>query len=187
MSNNRIDPISRRIDWVRLLSAWLPVAFGIAVIMTESTKYFGLAETSAPLRHVWESIFGPVASNAEWGTIHMWLRKTGHMLGYGLLGLVFFRAAFLTWRERWTSYAKAWVNCAAFALCGVFAVAAADETHQLFIPGRTGTKVDVLIDMAGAAILQLIVGAYFWWRSNERDLDRDFPLSPDRGPEPSLD
>lgn len=38
----------------------------------------------------------------------------------------------------------------AFAISVIYA--ATDEFHQLFIPGRTGTPKDVLIDSAGAAI-----------------------------------
>jgi VanZ family protein len=164
---------THRISLGRLLSAWLPVVFGIAVIMTESTQSFGLAETSGPLRHLWESLFGPVSSDAKWAHIHFGIRKLGHMLGYGLLGVVLFRAAFLTLRERWTSYLNAWLSCTAFALVGVLAVAATDETHQLFLPGRTGTWIDVLIDFAGATILQLVIGAFLWWRSTKHEL----PLS----------
>lgn len=159
---------SKQLSRGLLLSAWLPVAFGIAIIMTESTKYFGLAQTSGPLRHLWESLFGPVSSDAQWYKMHGWIRKTGHMTGYGLLGVVLFRAAFLTLRERWSSYLNAWLCCMTFALGGVLIVASADETHQLFIPGRTGTRIDVMIDLIGAAILQLIVGAFLWRRSMEQ-------------------
>ena len=38
----------------------------------------------------------------------------------------------------------------AFVISAIYA--ATDEFHQLFIPGRTGTPKDVLIDSAGAAI-----------------------------------
>jgi hypothetical protein len=48
--------------WV---SAWLPVAVGIGVIMLESTELMGSDHTNHPLRWLWESIFGPVA-NARW-------------------------------------------------------------------------------------------------------------------------
>jgi hypothetical protein len=47
------------------LSAWLPVAIGIGVIMLESTELLGSNHTSGPLRWLWEAIFGPVA-NARW-------------------------------------------------------------------------------------------------------------------------
>ena len=46
------------------LSAWVPVAVGVGIIMLESSDFFGANHTSHPLRWIWESIFGPV-SNAQ--------------------------------------------------------------------------------------------------------------------------
>ncbi len=69
-----------------LLSAWLPVALGIGVIMVESTEMFGSNHTSGPLRMLWESIFGSV-SNARWAILHHYIRKSGHFFWYGFIGL----------------------------------------------------------------------------------------------------
>ena len=74
---------------------WLPVVLGIAVIVVESTEAFGSDRTSAPLRKVFEALFGYV-SNASWGMIHHYLRKTGHFLGYGFIGLAWLRAWWMT-------------------------------------------------------------------------------------------
>ena len=74
--------------WV---SAWWPVAVGIAVIAVESTKYFGADRTSHPLRVLFQAIFGPVG-DARWQVIHHYIRKSGHFLGYGGLGLIWLRA-----------------------------------------------------------------------------------------------
>jgi len=69
--------------WV---SAWLPVLLGILMIAVESTEWMGADHTGNPLRILYQAIFGRV-SNAEWETIHHYLRKTGHFVGYGLIGL----------------------------------------------------------------------------------------------------
>jgi VanZ family protein len=45
-----------------------------------------------------------------------------------------------------------------YALACTLLVAGADEWHQHFLPDRTGTPQDVLLDMIGACILQLL----FW-------------------------
>ena len=37
------------------------------------------------------------------------------------------------------------------------AVAAADETHQAFVPSRTASPLDVLIDTCGAVLAQIAV------------------------------
>ena len=59
--------------WV---SAWWPVAVGVAVIAVESTKYFGADRTSHPLRVLFEALFGPVG-DARWQLIHHYIRKSG--------------------------------------------------------------------------------------------------------------
>lgn len=38
------------------------------------------------------------------------------------------------------------------ALAIVLAYAISDELHQRFVPGRTGTAIDVLIDLLGATL-----------------------------------
>ena len=58
---------SRRQGLKFWISAWLPVAVGIAIIMLESTTWFGADHTSQPLRRLWEAVFGAV-SNARWET-----------------------------------------------------------------------------------------------------------------------
>jgi hypothetical protein len=73
---------SNRSSWLYWVSAWLPVAVGMAVILMESTEALGAEHTSGPLRWLFEAIFGHVA-NARWALIHHVLRKSGHFLGYG--------------------------------------------------------------------------------------------------------
>ena len=43
------------------------------------------------------------------------------------------------------------------ALLGTALVASCDEWHQTFLPNRTGSPWDVLLDCTGAIVLQLIV------------------------------
>jgi VanZ family protein len=53
------------------------------------------------------------------------------------------------------------------AILSTAVIASCDEFHQSFIPGRTGTPVDVLLDASGACTLCLIVWLMFW-RGGER-------------------
>jgi VanZ family protein len=46
---------------------------------------------------------------------------------------------------------------ALLAFLGTALVASADEFHQSFLPDRTGTPWDVLLDCCGAITLQLVV------------------------------
>jgi VanZ family protein len=127
----------------------LPVAVAIGIIALESTPYFGADRTSGPLRWLWESVFGRV-SNAHWGHIHMLIRKSGHFVGYGLIGLTWLRA----WRM--TLPRAGFIVDAVLALIGTALVASADEFHQTYLPNRTGTPWDVLLDCCGAIVLQLM-------------------------------
>ena len=132
------------------ISAWLPVAIGIAVIAIESTELLGANHTSGPLRSIFEALFGHVP-DARWDIIHHYVRKSGHFIGYGLIGLAWLRAWWMTLDH------SSFFPDALLALFGTALVASCDEWHQTFLPNRTGTPWDVLLDCTGAIILQLIV------------------------------
>jgi len=114
------------------ISAWLPVAIGIGVIMMESTEWMGSDHTSGPLRWLFESIFGPVA-DARWELLHHFIRKSGHFLGYGLIGLAWLRAWWMTLPH------SRFLHDAFLALMGTALVASCDEWHQSFLPNRTSS------------------------------------------------
>jgi VanZ family protein len=137
------------------ISAWLPVALGIGIIVLESTESFGADHTSHPLRWLWEALFGPVG-NVQWNQIHHTIRKCGHFFGYGFIGVAWLRA----W---WMSLPHSYFWEDTFlALMGTALTASLDELHQSYLPNRTGSPWDVLLDCAGAIALQLIV--YVWLR-----------------------
>ena len=69
------------------------------------------------------------------------VRKTGHFLGYFLLGGFL---AFTLWLHKFR-------RCVPIALLAVFGVACVDEFIQRFSPGRGPSFRDVLLDTAGGA------------------------------------
>jgi VanZ family protein len=141
---------NRRSGLLYWIYVWLPVAIGIAVIVVESTEWLGSDHTSHPLRRLFEYLFGHV-SDARWDLIHHLIRKSGHFLGYGFIGLAWLRAWWFTLpRSRF-------IQDAFLALLGTAVVASCDEWHQTFLPNRTGTPWDVLLDCIGAITLQVIV------------------------------
>jgi VanZ family protein len=133
--------------WIR---TWLPVLLGLCVIATESTATFGADMTSRPLRMIYQAIFGHVA-DADWNSIHHMIRKSGHFIGYGLLGLAWLRAWWMTLPN------TIFLKDASLALLGTAMTASADEFHQSFLPNRTASPWDVLIDCCGAITLQVLV------------------------------
>jgi VanZ family protein len=128
------------------ISAWLPVAIGVALIMLESTEYFGANHTSGPLRWLFQLLFGSVG-DARWDSIHHYIRKSGHFLGYGAIGLAWLRA----WRMTFPDFR--FVANAALALLGTGLLASWDEWHQSFLPNRTSSPWDVLLDCLGALVM----------------------------------
>jgi len=132
------------------ISAWWPVVAGIALIAMESTKYFGADHTTGPLRRIFQALFGMVG-DARWQTIHLLIRKSGHFLGYGMLGLAWLRAWWMT-----VPFAR-FLFDAELALAGTALVAICDEWHQSFLPNRTSSPLDVLLDCCGALAMQWIV------------------------------
>jgi VanZ family protein len=90
-------------------------------------------------------------SDARWALIHLLVRKSGHFIGYGLLGLAWLRAWWMTLPR------SMFLVDAVLALLGTAMTASADEFHQSFLPNRTGSPWDVLLDCGGALAMQLLV------------------------------
>ena len=118
---------------MRILKLWGPVVVWAGLILFAASDLFS-AETSGSLLQM---IFGVEVP----GWLHVAVRKLGHRVGYGIL-------AALAWRadRRWE-----------VIILIVVAVAAADETMQSRSAQRTGSAVDVAIDLAGAALALLAI------------------------------
>ena len=136
-------------SWVQ---AWWPVALGVCVIAMESTAYFGTDHTSGPLRRIYQALFGTV-SDPSWDEIHHLVRKSGHFIAYGLIGIAWLRAWRLTFPR------LRFIADFLLMLLGTCALASWDEWHQSLLPNRGSSPWDVLLDCSGATILSLI--AYF--------------------------
>jgi VanZ family protein len=88
----------------------------------------------------------------SWGFWDFVLRKIFHMLEFGTLTFLFYRALF----PYKINIKKAIIFSATFA----FLYAISDEIHQLYIPGREGTIRDILIDTMGIIIAIWIIRTY---------------------------
>ena len=140
---------SRRGLWFWVY-VWFPVLLGIVIIALESQEFMGADHTSHPLRMLFQFIFGPIG-DARWDLVHHYIRKSGHFVGYGLIGLAWLRAWWFTLPH------SRFLPDALLALLGTALIASCDEWHQSYLPNRTGTPKDVLLDCTGAIVLQLIV------------------------------
>ncbi len=116
---------------------WLPAVLIMAAIFSFSS----IPSKEMPFFGVWDFV----------------LKKSGHMLGYALLGFSYLRAI----NVRSAGFAPSkWAYLA--ALLAVMLYAFSDEYHQSFVPGRDSSIIDVGIDTAGACLgmiaLSLISG-----------------------------
>jgi len=138
------------------------------LIAVSSSDRFSSEHTGSMLNALLHALHFP-ARNID--VINEVVRKTGHFFGYGLLSVFLFIAWRGTLREHWPHANRLWsARWAALAICSTTVVAALDEFHQSFIPSRTSTPRDVLLDTAGAAFMQLLIMAVLTGRKLEREL-----------------
>ncbi len=144
-----------------LLSAWIPAAICVALIAISSSDAFSSDNTGHILRPALERVFGSFRDEV-WRQILFDIRKVGHFFAYGFVSVVFFRAWRMTFRlSHAYSAVTASLRAAAVALLSTLTLCSLDEFHQAFLPKRTGSPFDVLLDMCGAVTCHLIVFALF--------------------------
>jgi VanZ family protein len=147
-------------DRHHVLKAWIAAILWLIVICIESTAWLSAHNTGKILYPVLHFLFG--VTHARFEHWHVFIRKGGHVFGYGLLSILLFRA----WRETLAvaSHAKWAARWATLAVLGTALVASLDEWHQSFIPSRTGRWQDVVLDTCagvGAQILVLLWMTFF--------------------------
>jgi VanZ family protein len=154
-----------------LVMAWLPATIGVLVICMESTKTMSAAHTGQWLLTVCHWLWGQTATPAL-ETANFVLRKLGHFCGYGILALLFRRGWYYTLMQSGVRSRLPFSSGALGVIC-TFVVACADELHQSFLPGRTSSFHDVLIDTTGAIVFN--VG--FWiFLSRRTPVEHSVPL-----------
>jgi VanZ family protein len=151
-----------------VLKAWIAAILWLIVIAIESSALLSAHNTGRILYPMLHFLFG-----LDWEHFEDWhflIRKTGHVICYGTLSVLLFRAwratlpamSDLKWTLRW----------ATIAILGTALVASLDEWHQSFIPSRTGRWQDVVLDTSAGFAAQIII--FLWWmwrRKNEEHYD----------------
>jgi VanZ family protein len=140
--------------------AWIALILWLIVIAIESTALLSSANTSRILYPLLHFLF-----KLDWDRFDVWhfyIRKGGHVVGYGILSVLIFRACRATspqvlklrWSSRWT----------VLAVLGTAVVASLDEWHQSFIPTRTGRWQDVVLDTCAGIAAQILV--FLWLKAS---------------------
>jgi VanZ family protein len=144
-------------------TAWLPAFLCVVFVACTSNGLNSGRHTQVLVDYVWKLFMG--SWHDEWtGVINEAARKSAHFFGYGVIGLIF--------RNAWTSSSRVrrmrilgrWMSgewmasITTLSVFTAFLVASADEMHQRFVPGRVGCFRDVMVDCAGA----LMMNAIYW-------------------------
>jgi VanZ family protein len=157
---------------------WLPLLAMLTLITMESTDMMSGAHTADRLRDLllWAGVH---LGQAQLELLNAVLRKSGHVLGYGLLGffwLLLLRGGYWLQHDlspslkRTMQVRRLWwrVEWAGFAVLFTFLVAAADELHQMSIPSRTGCWSDVALDTGAAVAAAALVWSKAVWVCRSR-------------------
>jgi len=130
----------------RFVKDWMPAIVWMALIFIGSTDVFSAEHTSRFLVPLLRWL-DPQITWATLFAVQTFIRKLGHVTEYAILAALLWRAlrSGAVWKSKMSIlFAIVWIACAIFA--------ASDEFHQSFVPSRTSSFHDVLIDVCGALI-----------------------------------
>jgi VanZ family protein len=135
-----------------ILKAWIAAILWLGLIVFESSNLASSANTGRLLYPLLHFLLGmDLAHFAVW---HSYIRKTGHFVGYFTLSLLLFRA----WRATIPIPGRRWsIHWSRIAFLMTSLVASLDEWHQSYLPSRTGTFRDVVLDSSAGLIAQVVL------------------------------
>ena len=137
------------------LRRYVPLISWMALIFFASTGEFSAANTGLVIQPLLRWLF-PHISDGRIAVFHFILRKCGHFSEYAVLGLLATRA-FISSTHVYLR--RHWFLAALLLVC---LYALFDEYHQTFVPSRTASIYDSLLDMIGG--LTALVFAALWRR-----------------------
>jgi VanZ family protein len=139
-------PLHQTRSFLRTLWIYGPLLAWMTFIFLASTDILSAAHTGSFLEPIVKAIV-PDIKESTMEQIHFFVRKAGHFSEYGLLALLTARAFSLTEtfgiKRHWFLWSLAFV--AFYSLT--------DEYHQSFVPSRTASIYDSMIDTAGGLTL----------------------------------
>ena len=134
---------------VRLLTHYLPLIAWLAFISFASSGSFSAGNTSRIIGPLILWLF-PNTTPETLLMVHFITRKLAHFTEYAILGFLAARAFRTSTRP---AISSRWFLISATV---VVTFALMDEYHQSFVPSRTGSFYDSLIDIAGGLTALLV-------------------------------
>lgn len=135
---------SLRPNSVRALN-WVAVLIWMGVIFLFSSDYFSAANTTPFIVPILSDLFPDLTAHHIENIISI-IRKLGHVSEYFLLAILLMRALKGQFIGQPAKRRIVW----SISLAVIYAVS--DELHQAFVPSRTASLVDVMIDSFGGII-----------------------------------
>ena len=131
------------------LRYWLPIIIWLALIFIGSTDLMSAEHTSRIIGPLLHWLF-PTISPLTVLRVQFFMRKLAHVSEYAILAVLLYRAFVHTALKgrRALSAGLVLLFCAAYA--------ATDEFHQSFVPSRTASLRDVMIDICGAMLAVIL-------------------------------
>ena len=144
----------RRHRWKTRINNWLPVCAWASLIFFFSTDYFSSANTAELLGFLSFWLFPEVPAE-DIAPVHGLIRKLGHWAEYFVLAVLVQRALLKETDHQWR------LRHTVLTVAFIIVYALSDEFHQLFVPSRTASFGDVMIDVLGG-----ICGIFWmvWYR-----------------------
>ena len=136
----RID--DRQHHLKRRIKYWLPVCAWAGLIFFFSTDHFSSANTAQIFGSLFYWLLQEI-STEEIALVHGAVRKLGHWSEYCVLAVLMLRALRNETGKKWE------LRHAIHTLIFVLLYAIGDEFHQSFVPSRTASFGDVMINALG--------------------------------------
>jgi VanZ family protein len=130
---------------------WLPVLIWAGLIFCFSTDQFSSGKTSSILGKILDTLF-PFLTPVQIENGHFLIRKLGHWSEYFIFGFLVYRAAIGSGWEK-SGLVFPWKT-----LSIVLIWALLDEFHQLFVPSRSASLKDSLLDFVGGFCAVALIG-----------------------------
>jgi VanZ family protein len=132
----------RRYHWKTRVKYWLPVCAWAGLIFFFSTDHFSFDHTAQIFGFVFSWLL-PAIPTEDIAPVHGAMRKLGHWSEYFVLAVLVLRALRNETGKKWE------LRDAALTLVFILVYALSDEWHQTFVPSRTASFGDVMIDVLG--------------------------------------
>src|SRR4051812_47921089 len=136
---------------------WLPAVIWASLILLASSDAFSAAHTRGILESFFHWLF-PSWTPYSVYKAHLVVRKCAHFFEYAVLA-IFVMRGFAGDADRSTrstmSRSVEMTFLRVVVMCAM--VATIDEVHQHFVPSRTGSTYDVLLDTSGSTVAMLLL------------------------------